>query len=291
MCGPFVCMAQHPAHSTQHCKTRAIQFSFDMLERKPVPVPIDDVFFDCDSTLSTIEGIDELARLKGVEARIVELTNAAMDGKIPLQEVYAERLQLLSPTRADMRAIEDAYKKTVVPDARETIAALHELGRRVFIVSGGLADAVVGFGTWLGVPRERIRAVGLSYNQLSGRWWDYQNSNPGECYLMYDESPLTTQHGKVDVIRGLRERGRRAMLVGDGSSDLAAAHAVDVFVGFGGVVARPLVAANAPIFLTTASIAPVLLLALRDGEGELVEVKQRAREILAQAPDRLAMRS
>src|SRR5262245_45909312 len=110
-----------------------------MLERRPMPV--DDVFFDCDSTLSTIEGIDELARLKGVEARIVELTNAAMDGQIPLQEVYAERLRLLAPTRADMRAIEDAYKKTVVPDARETIAALHELGRRVFIVRGGLADA------------------------------------------------------------------------------------------------------------------------------------------------------
>lgn len=73
-------------------------------------MPVDEVFFDCDSTLSTIEGIDELARLKGVEDRIVELTNAAMDGKIPLQEVYAERLRLLSPTRADMRAIEEGLQ-------------------------------------------------------------------------------------------------------------------------------------------------------------------------------------
>ena len=60
-------------------------------------MPVDEIFFDCDSTLSTIEGIDELARLKGVEARIVELTNAAMDGKIPLQEVYAERLEACWP--------------------------------------------------------------------------------------------------------------------------------------------------------------------------------------------------
>lgn len=253
-------------------------------------MPVDDVFFDCDSTLSTVEGIDELARLKGVEARIVELTNAAMDGRIPLQEVYAERLRLLSPTRADMRVVEDAYKHTTVPDARETIEALHACGRRVFIVSGGLADAVTGFGLWLGVPRERIHAVGLSYNQLSGRWWEYQrcaDGNPEETYLVYDESPLTQQHGKVDVIRRLREHGRRAMLVGDGASDLAAAHAVDVFVGFGGVVARPVVAANAPVFLRSASIAPVLLLALRDGEGEALAAKQRARAIVQHDPGAL----
>lgn len=258
-------------------------------------MPVDEIFFDCDSTLSTIEGIDELARLKGVEARIVELTNAAMDGKIPLQEVYAERLRLLSPTRADMRAIEDAYKKTLVPDAREVIDALHALGKKVFIVSGGLADAVTGFGVWLGIPRERIRAVGLSYNQLSGRWWDYQRcndlGNPEETYLMYDESPLTTQHGKADVIRNLRERGCRAMLVGDGSSDLAAAHAVNVFIGFGGVVSRPLVETNSPIFLKATSLAPALLLATRDGEGEALAVKQRARRLLDALPDAMVIRN
>lgn len=263
-----------------------------MLKRRPLPV--DEVFFDCDSTLSTIEGIDELARLKGVEARIAALTNAAMDGRIPLQEVYAERLRLLAPTRADLRAIEEAYKRTVTPDARETIAALHALGRKVFIISGGLADAVVGFGLWLGLPRERIHAVGLSYNQLSGRWWDYQRcsevGNPDESYLMYEESPLTSQHGKAEVIRSLRERGCRAMLVGDGASDLAAAHAVNVFVGFGGVVARPLVAANAPIFLRSPSLSPVLLLALDDGEGEHLPVKRRARELIEADPEALVVR-
>jgi phosphoserine phosphatase len=254
---------------------------------------VDEIFFDCDSTLSTIEGIDELARMRGVEARIVELTNAAMDGRIPLQDVYAERLRLLSPRRADMRAVEEAYKRTVVPDAREVIAALQRLGKRVLIVSGGLADAVTGFGVWLGVSRRDIFAVGLSYNALTGRWWDYQShpqGNPDEEYLVYDDSALTTQNGKVDVIRAARTKGRRAMLVGDGSSDLAAAHAVDRFVGYCGVVARPLVRANAPIVLSSASLAPILLLASRDGEGEDLAVKQRARSIVAAQPDALLIR-
>jgi phosphoserine phosphatase len=254
---------------------------------------VDEIFFDCDSTLSTIEGIDELARMRGVEERIVELTNAAMDGKIPLQDVYAERLRLLAPRRADLRAIEDAYKRTVVPDAREVIDGLQQLGKRVFIVSGGLADAVVGFGVWLGVARRDIYAVGLSYNALTGAWWNYNahpDGNPDEAYLMYDDSALTTQNGKVDVIRAARSAGKRAMLVGDGSSDLAAAHAVDRFVGYCGVVARPLVRANAPIVLSSASMAPIMLLATREGEGEDLPVKQRARAVLAAQPDALMVR-
>lgn len=252
---------------------------------------MDDIFFDCDSTLSTIEGIDELARLRGVEDRIAALTNAAMDGKIPLQEVYAERLRLLAPRRADLRAIEEAYKKTVVPGARELIRTLQDLGKRVLIVSGGLADAVVGFGVWLGVPREDIYAVGLTYNALTGKWWDYRSDvvggNPNEEYLMYDDSALTTQNGKIEVIRAARTPGERAMLIGDGSSDLAAAPAVDLFCGFGGVVARPLVEASARVFLRSASLAPVMLLATRDGYAEDYPIKRAAREILRQQPDAL----
>ncbi|MCX6019208.1 MAG: HAD-IB family phosphatase, partial [Chloroflexi bacterium] len=252
---------------------------------------MDEIFFDCDSTLSSIEGIDELARLRGVEERIVTLTNAAMDGKIPLQEVYAERLRLLSPRRADLRAVEEAYKKTVVPGAREVIRVLQELGKRVFIVSGGLADAVVGFGVWLGVERENIYAVGLSYNTLIGRWWDYRadlaGGNPDEEYLMYDESALTTQNGKIDVIRAARAPGLRAMLIGDGSSDLAAAPAVDLFAGFGGVVARPLVEAGSPVFIRSSSLAPLMLLATRDGQAEDVPIKLAARAIVQQQPNAL----
>lgn len=255
----------------------------------------DEIFFDCDSTLSTIEGIDELARLKGVGERIVALTNAAMNGLIPLQEVYAERLRLLRPTRADMLAIEQAYKRTAVPHAKETIATLHKLGRCCFVVSGGLADAVVGFAEWMGIPRRYVHAVGLSYNQLSGRWWDYQacenaGSNLAEDYLMYDDGPLTKQHGKAEVIGAARSQGKSAMLVGDGSSDLAAASAVDLFCGFGGVVARPVVAQQAAAFIGINSMAPVLLLAFAPHEGDHLPMKQAAREMVAQQPQALVLR-
>jgi len=63
------------------------------------------VIFDCDMTLVTVEGIDELARLRGQTEYIADLTRQAMDGEIPLEEVYAKRLELLRPTRAELEEV------------------------------------------------------------------------------------------------------------------------------------------------------------------------------------------
>jgi phosphoserine phosphatase len=52
----------------------------------------DAVCFDCDSTLTRIEGIDELARRAGCATEIAALTEAAMNGAVALEEVYARRL-------------------------------------------------------------------------------------------------------------------------------------------------------------------------------------------------------
>jgi len=55
------------------------------------------------------------------------------------------------------------------------------------------------------------------------------------------------------------------MLVGDGASDQRAAHTVDLFVGFGGVARRERVAKLAPVYVTAASLAPVLPIAAGPG--------------------------
>src|SRR3954468_14926222 len=97
----------------------------------------DLVFFDCDSTLSSIEGVDELARLKGKKARVGLLTQKAMDGDLDLAEVYGKRLKAIRTTRGQLAEIEQMYWDHMVPDAREVIAALQFLGKQVYIISGG----------------------------------------------------------------------------------------------------------------------------------------------------------
>ncbi len=229
----------------------------------------DEVFFDCDSTLTATEGIDELARLtfadtgKGMAEAIEQLTRRAMEGEVPLEEVYAERLGLLRPTREDLHWLALRYRERAVPEARELIAALHFLGRRVHIVSSGLSEPVVAFGNWLGVPSDCIHAVGLEFDQLAGRWWEYfqGDPNPAERYLDFVPGPLSESRGKAAVISQVRRKPGRALLVGDGVSDLLARPAVELFVGFGGVVHRERVAAGADVYVAAASLAPILPLA------------------------------
>lgn len=224
----------------------------------------DLIFFDCDSTLSTIEGIDELARLKGKEWRVGVLTQKAMDGDLDLAEVYGKRLNAIRPTRGQLKAIEERYWETIVPDVQAVLDALRFLEKQVFIISGGLAEPVRGFGKRLGVAPENIRAVELEYNELAGEWWRYYEpaTQHRQTYLAYDEGPLTITSGKPQIIKELagNKRGRRLM-VGDGSSDLATRDVVDLFVGFGGVVARDKVKRDSEAFIHSPSIAPILPLA------------------------------
>jgi phosphoserine phosphatase len=74
------------------------------------------VVFDCDSTLAAVEGIDELAGPHAGEVRA--LTEAAMEGRISLEEVYGRRLEIIRPDRRRVEALGEAYVRALVPDAR-----------------------------------------------------------------------------------------------------------------------------------------------------------------------------
>lgn len=241
--------------------------------------PYQHVFFDCDSTLTAVEGIDILAEMAGKKWRVEVLTNAAMDGKLDLADVYAKRLQAIRPTQEQIMEIRRIYKRHIVEDAREVIAALQALGHQVYIISGGLAEPVAEFGVHLGVPRSHIRAVHVDYNRLAGRWWEAPppdaDAPPPGSYLDYEEGALTISDGKAQIVRELLaehhvepEAGHgRSLLIGDGVSDLLAGTAVDLFVGYGGVVERARVRQEAPAFLHTPSLAPLLLLAAGPSVG------------------------
>ncbi len=234
----------------------------------------DLIFFDCDSTLSTIEGIDELAKLKGKEGRVGLLTNKAMDGELDLSEVYGKRLKAIRPTRAQLKAVEERYWETMVEDAKVVISALHFIGKHVFIISGGLIDAVKGFGRRLGVDPSRIRAVELEYNELSGEWWRYHEpqAQQSKTYLDYNDGPLTVSSGKPKIINELTgDLPGRRMMVGDGSSDLATQTIVDLFVGYGGVVARDKVKEDSAVFVQNLSLAVMLPIATGRSGWEKVQ--------------------
>jgi phosphoserine phosphatase len=243
--------------------------------------------FDCDSTLSAIEGIDELAGIietestahgesepGGMAVKVAALTKRAMEGDLPLEAVYGLRLTTINPTQSQVRRLAAIYRQNVIPDAPRVIAALQAAGVRVFIVSGGLIEPVQDFGTWLGVPTEQIFAVDMQYDQLAGRWWRYweqpSDANQEANFLSYQAGPLAGTRGKNRVIAHIRaEYPGRTLLVGDGLSDLEAGSEVDLFVGFGGARHREIVAAGASVFIHTPHLSPVVPLALGQGRRTL----------------------
>ncbi len=234
------------------------------------------VFFDCDSTLTTVEGIDIMAESAGKGWRVEVLTQAAMDGELDLEEVYEKRLRAVKPNHQQIRDIRRAYKQHIVEDAKETIATLQELGHTIYIISGGLLEPVREFGIFLGVAAENIRAVGVTYNELSGEWWE----GGDEQYMTYEDGALTVSDGKAQIVRELLHGKRgRSLLVGDGYSDLLAGTAVDLFAGFGGVVQRQRVSQEAPVFLKNSSIAPILAVAA--GPAALLRMSDTAHAPLA----------
>src|SRR5215212_5802393 len=97
------------------------------------------VVLDVDSTLCGIEGIDWLATQRGPEAgvRIAELTDRAMNGELPLDAVYGERLGVVRPTLGDLDALAVEYERALAPGAAAAIARMRAAGCRVVLVSGG----------------------------------------------------------------------------------------------------------------------------------------------------------
>ena len=117
------------------------------------------ICFDCDSTLTRIEGIDELARRAGVVAEIAPLTVAAMEGTLSLEEVYARRLEMVRPGRDALAWLGKRYVEEMVEGARETVRALHGFGKPVYVVSGGFLQSVAVLAQAVGIDSSRVRAV------------------------------------------------------------------------------------------------------------------------------------
>lgn len=202
------------------------------------------VFFDVDSTLVTIEGIDVLAN---GNPEIVRLTNAAMNGEIPLDQVYGRRLEIIRPTRADVAALGQRYIASLVDGAAETIAALRSAGIDVHLVTAGIAQAIAPLAEELRIASRAVHAVALKFDD-AGNYADFDR-----------RSLLARPGGKELVVRSILTRAKgKAAFVGDGVSDLEAKPAVDLFIGFGGVAVRDRVRDEADVFVQEPSLRAVL---------------------------------
>ena len=212
------------------------------------------ICFDCDSTLTRIEGIDELARRSGREAEIAPLTAAAMEGALSLEDVYARRLDIVRPGREELSWLGERYIEEMVDGVRETIAALHYLGKAVYLISGGFLQPVAWLGQAIDIPASHVHAVDI-YLDSAGNFSGFDTA-----------SPLIRGNGKAEICRELVQRHGAVAMVGDGVTDLAARAGGAYVIGFGGVARRQAVIKGADTFVADSNLLRTLDVLLTDAE-------------------------
>jgi phosphoserine phosphatase len=202
------------------------------------------VFFDVDSTLVSIEGIDILG---AGNPEVARLTEAAMNGTMPLEQVYERRLAAIRPTRREVERLAGLYVESLLPDGERVVHELRAAGADVHLVTAGIEQAILPLASHLALAPRAVHAVALSFDE-------------GGSYRDFDRrSPLTRRGGKELVILDVRARSKgKAAFIGDGITDAEARGAVDLFIGFGGVTIRDRVRELADVYITDPSLASIL---------------------------------
>ena len=166
------------------------------------------IAFDMDSTLITIECIDELADFAGKKTEVAAVTEAAMRGEIDYRESLGRRLALLAGLDARILARVYGERLLLSPGARELLEAAQEAGLRTAILSGGFTYFTERLRIELGFDFATSNELEISGGKLTGR-------------VVGD---IVDAQAKVShLIRLKKELGlstEQVIAVGDGANDL-----------------------------------------------------------------------
>ncbi len=167
------------------------------------------VAMDMDSTLITIECIDELADLAGRKSEVGPITAAAMRGELDFAESLKQRVALLAGLGED--ALERVYTErlALTPGAESMLAAMHDRGIRTLLVSGGFTYFTDRLRERLGLDYARGTALEIEGGKITGRL-------VGE---IVDAARKARAMREVRDALGLATE--RVLAIGDGANDLA----------------------------------------------------------------------
>lgn len=175
--------------------------------------------FDMDSTLITIECIDELAALVGKKQQVSEITERAMRGELDFASSLKERVAALAGVREDQL---DALFKPIplTEGAAELVAWLHSKGWKVGVVSGGF--------TWF---TEQVKEqLNLDFARANVLVWQQQQLS-GEV-----AEPIIDAQAKVSALHEWAQQLgiplSQTLAIGDGANDIPMLKAAQFGVAF-----------------------------------------------------------
>lgn len=200
---------------------------------------------DMDSTVITVECLDELADFAGLKPEIAAITERAMRGELDFEAALTERVAKLKGL--DAQALERCYAErvTLTPGARTLVRTMRAHGATAVLVSGGFTFFTVRVAAAAGFQEERANRLLEAGGKLTGA--------VAQPILGRDAKRATLLEFRENL--GLAQS--ETLAVGDGANDLAMIEIAGLGVAYH---AKPVVAEAAAARIEHATLAALLFL-------------------------------
>lgn len=198
------------------------------------------IAFDMDSTLISIECIDEIADVAGRRAEVSAITEAAMRGEISdYKDSLRRRLALLAGV--PVAALEQVYAERLQlnPGVETFVRACQAAGLKTLLISGGFTFFSERVRQRLQLDFARANTLGVSNGRLTGTlmdrpWGDIVDGAEKKRVLL-----------EVCELMGIA--AEQSIAVGDGANDLLMMGAAGLSIAYR---PKPMVQAAANIAIT-----------------------------------------
>lgn len=170
--------------------------------------------FDFDSTFTQVEAMEELASIslendperEVLIDKIKQLTDLAMEGKMPFSKSLKARIALLSAKKYHLNMLVNRLRKRVSPSFSRNKAFFKANKGRVIIISGGFKEFIIPVVKPYFIDAEQVYANTFVF--------DKKNNIIGADESNY----LAQENGKVKLLKALKLSGK-VVMVGDGYTD------------------------------------------------------------------------
>ncbi|MCG6875245.1 MAG: phosphoserine phosphatase SerB [Betaproteobacteria bacterium] len=189
-----------------YCDGAELDFGFVAPEAKLADIRL--VAFDMDSTVITIECVDELGALAGKKDEVAAITAAAMRGDMAFGESLRRRVALLAGLNE--KALKQVYEERLqlTEGVEQLMARLKVLGAFTLLVSGGFTYFTDRLKKRLGFDRATSNTLEIVRRRLTGRL----------------KGELLDAAGKAAAVREAREKLKlhrdQILAIGDGANDI-----------------------------------------------------------------------
>jgi phosphoserine phosphatase len=124
---------------------------------------------DMDSTMISVECIDELADYAGLKAEVAAITERAMQGELDFEAALKARVALLRGLEAEAIDRCRAERVRLTPGARTLVRTMKAKGARCILVSGGFTRFAEPVGAEIGFDQVVANELEIENGRLTGQ--------------------------------------------------------------------------------------------------------------------------